>query len=990
MGFKNACLKTFFVASILLFPSYVLPAMPPWIIPTKTPTRTYSPTATKTPTKTGTRTFTRTKTWTPTITLTPTVTSTPTERMVCTVVKIQGRNNCTSWDTDSWANRAIKVPITPGKVYRVRLVSGCIIYGGDVYQGSPVSLYGTRIVMRQGVNASGYNLSNAFYVGKGSYGECATSRYYVPNCIAQNKLFTDCDVAMSVGYSEPYNPMYFVADRGYLYLSANDINENECKNNSGSQFVEVCELMDRPTVTYTITRTPSSTRTWTGTKTLTPSFTRTVTSTFTPTKTWTGTTTPTTTPTRTISPTPTGTVSLEICGETPKLDLKVRQVLCAANQYQYRFGVYNRGVSVIQPGDLEIRMWLYETATGVTITSYYGGYILNPGMAGSNATVRVDFRQTEPCLVPEDRKANLEIHLAYTGTIGVNAGGRIKETQLDVHRSDWTSFNNPSDDFSQLPEFQNGNCSEQYDGGYGNTLIGDDPYFVLYYRGIPVCEWASAIDRDPLTGQEPECIRSCIARCGDVTPTRTPTRTITLTPTITETPTVTSTQTNTSTPWTDTPTWTWTIPPTPTTTPTRTVTLSPTETLTATITLTFTHTSTPWTDTPTWTWTIPPTPTTTPTRTITPSSTETMTQTITLTCTDTPTQLTNTPTGMETEAITPTTTPTRTYTITMTDTETPIDMLTRTNTPTITFTSTTGSCCLAPIQEYTDCNGGFSAYGVAVDNEGYVFIADGNNRVIKMSSSGSCVTFWGEAGIQDGQFLGSWSIDVDKYDYIYVAEDFSYSSSSITIGSRIQKFDPITYKPVTIWGSPGTGDGQFVNPRLTIDRINDWVYVADTGNNRIQKFDLNGQHLNSWGVYGTGDYQFKGPMGVAVDKQGSIYVADRGNNSIKVYNSDFGFLRSWVEYAEPVSINLKISPIGIEVDDMGYVIISFDSGLIHIRNWDGTLICEYSNGGIPIGMKFDWLNGDLLVQNASGLKRFDACYQTWTTPIPTFTVTPVP
>jgi DNA-binding beta-propeller fold protein YncE len=40
----------------------------------------------------------------------------------------------------------------------------------------------------------------------------------------------------------------------------------------------------------------------------------------------------------------------------------------------------------------------------------------------------------------------------------------------------------------------------------------------------------------------------------------------------------------------------------------------------------------------------------------------------------------------------------------------------------------------------------------------------------------------------------------------------------------------------TKWGSPGTGDGQFINPAgITTDKSNN-LYVADSGNNRVQRF----------------------------------------------------------------------------------------------------------------------------------------------------------
>ena len=42
------------------------------------------------------------------------------------------------------------------------------------------------------------------------------------------------------------------------------------------------------------------------------------------------------------------------------------------------------------------------------------------------------------------------------------------------------------------------------------------------------------------------------------------------------------------------------------------------------------------------------------------------------------------------------------------------------------------------------------------------------------------------------------------------------------------------------WGSPGTGDGQFNSPISVAVDAGGYVYVADSGNHRIQKFTGSG------------------------------------------------------------------------------------------------------------------------------------------------------
>ncbi|MFZ0510926.1 MAG: hypothetical protein WAM14_04900 [Candidatus Nitrosopolaris sp.] len=53
------------------------------------------------------------------------------------------------------------------------------------------------------------------------------------------------------------------------------------------------------------------------------------------------------------------------------------------------------------------------------------------------------------------------------------------------------------------------------------------------------------------------------------------------------------------------------------------------------------------------------------------------------------------------------------------------------------------------------------------------------------------------------------------------------------------------------------------------------VYVADTYNDRIQKFDSNGTFIAKWGTSGFGNGKFHYPAGVAVDYAGNVYVVER-------------------------------------------------------------------------------------------------------------------
>ena len=166
----------------------------------------------------------------------------------------------------------------------------------------------------------------------------------------------------------------------------------------------------------------------------------------------------------------------------------------------------------------------------------------------------------------------------------------------------------------------------------------------------------------------------------------------------------------------------------------------------------------------------------------------------------------------------------------------------------------------------------------------------GNHRIQKFNSSGTFITKWGAtllglpvAGTGDGEFNLPAGVATDSSSNVYVAD---------TNNNRIQKFNS-TGGFLTKWGTSGSGNGQFTLPQGIATDSSDNVYVADTGNNRIQKFNSTGGFITAWGTAGTGDGQFTSPSGVAVDSSGNVYVADPGNNRIQKFDSSGTFITKW-------------------------------------------------------------------------------------------------
>ena len=137
----------------------------------------------------------------------------------------------------------------------------------------------------------------------------------------------------------------------------------------------------------------------------------------------------------------------------------------------------------------------------------------------------------------------------------------------------------------------------------------------------------------------------------------------------------------------------------------------------------------------------------------------------------------------------------------------------------------------------------------------------------------SFITAWGSVGSADGSFDGPNGVSVDSSGNVYVAD---------TNNNRIQKFDSSSTF-ITAWGSSGSANGSFSYPYgVSVDSSGN-VYVADMFNNRIQKFDSSGTFITAWGSSGSATGSFDGPFGVSVDSSGNVYVADSGNNRIQKF-----------------------------------------------------------------------------------------------------------
>lgn len=226
-------------------------------------------------------------------------------------------------------------------------------------------------------------------------------------------------------------------------------------------------------------------------------------------------------------------------------------------------------------------------------------------------------------------------------------------------------------------------------------------------------------------------------------------------------------------------------------------------------------------------------------------------------------------------------------------------------------------------------------WGLVIDVNNTLYISDcGNSRVIKLQAgflNGSIVAGTGASGSGAAQLGCPAELKIDAQSNIYVDDnahcrvmlwrrnassgvtvagtgtcDDTNSTIGVSIGltldsqgnlyvsdqqyHRVMKWPLNATVGILVAGKTGVSgnSNQLLNSPygLYLDELNSSLYIADMGNNRIQRYSLgitaNGTTVCGGNGPGSNSSQLNGPHGVYVSKKsGDIYIADRANNRIQ-------------------------------------------------------------------------------------------------------------
>ena len=232
-------------------------------------------------------------------------------------------------------------------------------------------------------------------------------------------------------------------------------------------------------------------------------------------------------------------------------------------------------------------------------------------------------------------------------------------------------------------------------------------------------------------------------------------------------------------------------------------------------------------------------------------------------------------------------------------------------------------------------------------NSTHIFIADTGNHRIQI---------FDDMGNYAGQF-GSISSDFGTIDDgtfnapIGIATNSTHLFVSDSGNNRVQVFD-FNGNFVAKFGSSGSGDGQFFSNR-GITANNTHIFVADAGNHRVQIFDFNGNFVAKFGGTGpgfrgsgNGTDQFRNPQGITANST-HLFVADADNHRVQIFDHTGTFVSQFG--GEGNGTGQFDNPVGITIHSTTLFVTDRDNHRVQVFDNAGNYVAQFGGEGNGTG-----------------------------------------
>jgi hypothetical protein len=251
--------------------------------------------------------------------------------------------------------------------------------------------------------------------------------------------------------------------------------------------------------------------------------------------------------------------------------------------------------------------------------------------------------------------------------------------------------------------------------------------------------------------------------------------------------------------------------------------------------------------------------------------------------------------------------------------------------------------------------------------DGRLYIADVDlGRIVVMDAEENMLRVYGEGS------LAPLDIDVGE-DYFYIVDKSR---------RNVVMMDPVSGEIVGSFDATPDSAGGFSFPTNVAQAPSGEVYVTDTLQCRIYRFNAEGEYIGAFGGQGNVPGLFVRPKGIEVDRRGNVYVVDSAFENVQILSPDglpLGFIggpgRSPGRMFLPAGISISAEGVdefedlahkGVEVDEL--ILVTSQFGPAHLDIFGSVSNVEEFARRFPPTMAYQEVDSLALRQSVPSLE----------------------
>jgi DNA-binding beta-propeller fold protein YncE len=239
---------------------------------------------------------------------------------------------------------------------------------------------------------------------------------------------------------------------------------------------------------------------------------------------------------------------------------------------------------------------------------------------------------------------------------------------------------------------------------------------------------------------------------------------------------------------------------------------------------------------------------------------------------------------------------------------------------------------------------------IAIGPNEDIYLVDGvNNRIIVLNSSGKRKFEFGREGAGKGEFKYPLGIDISDDGKVFIADTGNHRIQVFSLKGDFKYMFKVKSGPEERPSDPVD---------VLASRLKNYLYISDNDNHKIKVYDQNGTFEFEWGKFGEEPGEFRYPGILAQNEYNEIFVVDVLNTRVQKFDPFGNFIAEIGSWG--VLPGKLFRPKGVAVDKKNRVFVT-DSymGVIQVFSDLGHffgVICENTKNRTfvtPVGIAMD-------------------------------------